>query len=139
MASVFNVSLGVGRASSGEEFAEVSYDIQFSGAEVSLNLEFDEIIHLFERDEAIDQYYQPWGMNLGVQWAARGNLDDSIGTVHQGTIQPNGQALLHRTHRREWSFPRNEKGAEEYRALVLVVPEIYRGSAWSNEVKIDLA
>jgi hypothetical protein len=74
-----------------------------------------------------------------MHWFANGNLDDYIGPIFKGTIQPGGQATIHRTHRREWNFPSNESGAEEYRALVLIVPEIRRASAWSNEVKINLA
>jgi hypothetical protein len=139
MARVRNVALSIGRVNSSTEFAEVSYDIEFSGAEVTLDLEFKEFVSLFERDDDLDEFYQEWGSNLGIQWRARGNLDDYIGVVRDGSIRPDGVAVHHRTHRREWAFPSNESGNEEYRALVLVAPEIYRGSGWSNEVSINLA
>jgi hypothetical protein len=139
MARVRNVQLTAGRGSDGREFAEVTYDIAFSDAEVSLNLQFDEMVLLAERDEKLDGFFQDWGSNLDVQQIAVDNPDDFIGTIHEGTIKPEGRRTVRRTHRREWPFPRNEDGNEEYRALVMVVPEIYRGSAWSNEVSINLA
>ncbi len=136
MATITNVTLNVGKAGS-QEFAEVEYDVQFSAAEVSLNLQFEEWVMLFERDGGLDRYLESAELNTGLMRAHSGN-DDYIGQVHYGTVSPGGSSTLHRTHRREWSFPNNESGAEEYSALVWVRPEIRAGRSWSNEVSANL-
>ena len=142
MARVSDVRLNVGRAASGLEFAEVSYDVEFSPTEQELNVRFDEVALLFERDNALDTYVESFGaggFDFELTLFRQGKLDDYIGEIFKGSVQPNGDALVHREHRREWSFPNNESGREEYRAFVLVIPEIRRASAWSNEMSIDLA
>lgn len=138
MARVTNITLNVGRTASGREFAEVEYDIQFSDSEIALNLDFEEWVMLFERDNDLDRYIETAEANTEVAWLNSGN-DDYIGQVHYGTVQPNGNRTVHRSHRREWNFPSNESGREEYRALVWARPEIRAGRGWSNEVSIDLA
>jgi hypothetical protein len=140
MARVSNVELSVGRAASGLEFAEVSYDIEFSTTEQDLNLRFAEVAMLFERDSALDTFVEQMGViDFGLAWLPKGNLDDFVGEIFNGSVRPDGEAVVHREHRREWSFPDNEDGREEYRAFILVIPEIRRASAWSNEVSINLA
>ncbi|MCK4603979.1 MAG: hypothetical protein KAU41_04680 [Deltaproteobacteria bacterium] len=138
MARVTNITLNVGRAAGGQEFAEVEYDIQFSNTEVALNLDFEEWVMLFERDNDLDRYVETAEANTQVLRFDSGN-DDYIGQVHYGAVRPDGNATVHRSHRREWSFPNNEAGREEYRSLVWVRPEIRAGRGWSNEVSINLA
>ena len=136
MARVNNVSLNVGKTGT-KEFAEVEYDINFSGSEVKLGLAFEEWVMLFERDNALDDYLEAADYNTAILRMHSGN-DDYIGQVHYGTVRPNGNSTVHRKHRREWNFPNNEAGAEEYRALVWVRPEIRSGRSWSNEVSANL-
>ncbi len=137
MAKVSNVQLSVGQESE-VEFAEVTYDIEFSTTEVDLDVRFTEWVYLLERDADLDSYVDTVERNLGFAKFPIGNSDDLIGEVFRGTVRPDGHDVLHRTHRNDWNFPANEAGAEEYRALVLVVPEIRRGAAWSNEVSRNL-
>ena len=138
MALVENIKLSLGKVHSELEFAEVSYDILFSEDEQTLNLRFTEGILLFERDSQLDMYYRNLVHNIGIAGYPIGTRDDFIGQVYGGFIRPNGNTSLHREHRREWRFPNNEDGVEEYLALVMVIPEITRGSGWSNEVHINL-
>jgi hypothetical protein len=139
VAHVRDVRLDVGRAPSGLEFAEVSYTVDFTAAEVDLNLPFTEYIVLWERDEELDSYVQP-ADPIGITRVGVGRGDDLIGVIYKGdsSIRPNGRRSISRNHRREWRFPENESGREEYRALVQVIPDIRLGGAWSNEVSIDL-
>jgi hypothetical protein len=138
MAEVRNVRLTAGRVPSGNEFATVEYDIFFTDAERELGLRFDEWVSLYERDDDLDRYYAMGDANIGTRREAVGNQDDHIGQIHFGPVTATA-SVVHRAHTREWNFPNNEGGAEEYRALVQVYPEIRTGSAWSNEQSINLA
>jgi hypothetical protein len=137
MAKVRNVNLVVGHGPEGE-FAEVSYDVEFNRTELALNMGFYELIALMERDEGLDTYFP--GFPASVLQYPSGNLDDNIGTVFKGpdVMHPDGESVVHRRHRRDWRFPNNESGPEEYRALVIVRPELWEGAAWSNEVSVNL-
>lgn len=138
MAEVKNIQLTVGRAPSGRDFAEVSYDIEFTQTERDLNVHFFEFVLLFERDDDLDRYFEAVNNPDQIELLRRGNTDDFIGQVGSGLIVPGDNTTLHRNVRREWRFPNNESGNEEYRALVQVVPQIRRGAGWSNEVKANL-
>lgn len=138
MAEVHNVRLTVGRVPSGREFATVTYDIHFTPVERQLRMRFDEWIVLFERDDDLDRYYQRADANLGLRWEGQGDPDDLIGQIHFGPVTANAP-VVSRSHTRDWNFPNNESGDEEYRALVQVYPEIRPGRAWSNEVSVNLA
>ena len=139
MAEVRNIKLSVGRGASGMEFAEVSYDVDFAPDETKLDLRFSEWAILFERDDELDAFHRRAGANVGLRWFPRGNPDDFIGYIFKGLIQPNGNSTIHRSHKRDWNFPNNENGNEEYRALVQIIPEITTGGGWSNEVSVNLA
>lgn len=138
MATVLNVKLNVGKSSTGREFAEVSYDIRFSTFEVAHNLNFDEHVRLWDRDDGLDRYYRGVGSPFIARQQSEGNSDDLIGLIHAGTIRPNGSTIIHRKFRAEWDFGGNESGPEEYRALVDVVPEVGAASAWSQEAVLNL-
>jgi hypothetical protein len=139
MATLSNVTLMVGRAPAGAEFAEVSYDVEFGKSELEHDIAFDELVLLFEQDEGPDLFQQQF---VGTEFhvLTDGDRDDAVGTVFEerGSLIPRGRRTVHRVHRREWEFPRNESGPEEYRALVIVRPQVWRGTAWSNEVSANL-
>jgi hypothetical protein len=146
MAALRNVTLNVGHVSgSSDEFAEVSYDVEFGASEIEHNFLYDEWVGLLERDGELDFFFVEVGTGTLTR-INRGLLDDFIGEVFSGEVftgpsvlRPDGRTTVHRTHRRQWPFPHNERGPEEYRALVIVTPQIWEASAWSNEVSIDLA
>jgi len=141
MATVRNIRLKIGRVAGGREFADVSYDIVFSEAERRLNLLCREVVSLYERDDALDRYIVRADTDPANRPAlvANQDTDDFIGTVRDGSVRPNHAGVLHRRFRREWDFPNNEWGNEEYRSLVTVAPEIRTGAGWSNEVSINVA
>jgi hypothetical protein len=142
MAVVTNVALAVGKEGD-QEFAEVSYDIQFTETEIRLNIPFREWVQLFERDGPLDHFVVSSEDSPNMVQKVVGNPDDDIGIIadpiYPASVRPDGRATVNRTVRRAWDFPRNESGPEEYRALVQVFPEIWSATAWSNEVSINLA
>lgn len=144
MATVSNVVLSVGRATAQTEFAEVDYDVEFSAAEIALNLRFREAVVLHERDETRDVYSWFAFANLSesgssplVQYKAE-NWDENIGLIYDDDSLVATQGVVHRSHRREWNFGNQERNNEEYVAAVVVVPEISVGGGQSNEVSINL-
>lgn len=141
MAQVLNVVLQVGRGSGDREFATIEYDIEFREAEIAQNLWFDEFVALLDIDDERDRYLNLLGAEYLHAHFAVGNIDDDIGVIHfaKNSVRPDGQALVHRSFKRDWDFPDNESGDEEYRALIVVTPEVHAASAWSNEVHINLA
>jgi hypothetical protein len=163
MARLTNVILDVGRtaAGSGRFFADVSYDVEFSPAEVRLNVAFNDAAVLFDRDAEVDlvllESMIAFGTVESTQRIVRGapgerataqDRDEIIGAifpippeplfVDARRFTPDGATTRHINHRREWQFPRGEEGPEEYRALVIVVPEIRYAMGWSNERVINL-
>lgn len=139
MAQIIKPKLAVGRTAAGVEFAEVSYQIQFSADEVRLGLRFTEDVRLWERDDSLDSFYRGVGSSRIGRQESHGNTDDDIGLVYSGTVNPSGSSVHSRLWRKEWNFANNESGPEEYRALIQVVPEVNSGTAWSNEVSLNLA
>jgi hypothetical protein len=144
MAILRNITLTVGRLPSGDEFAEVFYDVDFGDVEISHDFWYGEQIYLMERDEGADIISRHVGARAdGSNLLAdpKGDPDGMIGPVfnRRSSFRPAGRRTVRRSHRREWAFPRNESGPEEYRALVVVTPEIWQDSAWSDKVTMNLA
>ena len=143
MATVSNARLRMGRVNATMEFAEVTFSIIFSAAEVAQNLSFGVHTMLFERDEKLDLYVPtPNGAfdasNTRLSILAREEEDDLISWIDSRTIRPNGQNTRLISVRKELNVGNQEEGNEEYRAFVNVVPEITSGQAWTNEVSINL-
>jgi hypothetical protein len=142
------VELSVDRRADGLERARVEYDIHFSEAERRLGLRFLERIILIEQDEAADFLSLGldanfWNRETGTDiWQVRfENLDEFVGTV---TPFPAGSELIadgevaHRLHERAWDFGHQERGEEEYVAIVHVVPEICSAGGRSEVFKANL-
>jgi hypothetical protein len=146
MAHVKNVKLKVGHAPSGDQFADITYDVDFDRNEVVLDMRFQEVISLIERDEALDVLIPSYGdeflPGISILVVIRGARDDVVGNIAtppQGVLQPNGLTSVRRAVRVEWRFPNNEDGPEEYRALVIVTPQMWQASGWSDEASANLA
>lgn len=144
MANVGNIDLTIGKNSDGLEFAEVSYVIYFSEAEVNLGLDFEEIVLLLEQDQDLDVYLKgvgwPYKLFRYTDDGGTGNeshLDDFIGQIARNSLKATATKVA-RKHKKAWQFPANESGEEEYRALVYIKPEICESSRFSNVVKIDV-
>jgi hypothetical protein len=150
MARLRNVRLNVGPASSGNQFVHITYDVDFEEIEIRLNMWFSETIAFLDRDGKLDNLLEAYGNEdtpgLALINNPQGNRDDAIaliittpeaGTTH--VFRPDGRTSLTRDRRLEFRFPDNESGPEEYRALVIVTPQVWGASAWSNEVSINLA
>jgi hypothetical protein len=148
MATVKDVILFVGRGLDGKDIAQVSYKILFSPIEVRLNIPFHERVLVYEQDDALDAYVESFGYDNNAvppprpapEQIVRGDRDDWIGELfnQENSVEPNGQPVVDRVHAKQWRFPSNESGNEEYKALVVVTPSICRSSAWSNTVSINL-
>jgi hypothetical protein len=158
MATVENVQLTIGPGIGERQRAHVSYDIEFTETEAKLNIPFDEVVVLYERDDGPDSYVEVLGEDmliasepakyaygsakfLHLSAPADGKdteSDDYIGIVGRGVVFPQGRKTVRREYLADWFFPPNESGPEEYRALVWILPHIRRGSAWSNEVVVNL-
>lgn len=140
MAKISNVQLRMGRVNSTLEFAEVTFSVNFSSAEVSQNLAFGLYTALYERDDSLDSYHveQNGAFNINLHRRANGNMDDFIQWVDTRSVRPNGQGTRFFTVRKEFNVGNQESGNEEYRAFVNIIPEITSGRAWSNELSINL-
>lgn len=148
MATVRDVQLVVGRGVDGKDVAQVSYKILFSPTEVKLNIPFHERVLVYEADDPLDEYVDKFGYdNNSVPpprpvpaQITRGDKDDYSGELfnQQDSVEPGGQAVVERMHSRQWRFPSNESGNEEYKALVMVTPSICRSTGWNNTVSINL-
>jgi hypothetical protein len=144
MANVSNARLKMGRVSDRMEFAEVTFSINFSAAEVAQNLSFGLYTALFERDDKLDFYIPTpngafdWG-DARLSIHSIENEDGRIPSfVDTKIIRPNGQNTRLFTVRKDFDLGVQEDGNEEYRAFINVVPEITSGQAWTNEVSINL-
>ena len=137
MASIGNVNLEVGRVSGSTEFARVRFQVTFSGAERDLNIPFLVFADLYERDDALDNYFPQNPRDFATQ-IARGNRDDLIGEIGRRTVRPNGTAPVDVDIRREWDFGNQESGNEEYRALITAYPDIRGATRFSNEISMNL-
>jgi hypothetical protein len=113
--------------------------VDFSDDEIEHNVPFDELVLLFDRDGGLDFFKHQFGSEQ-LSVAAKDNRDDAIGEIFNGSgmLRPDGNMTVNRVHRREWPFPRNEDGREQYRALVLVRPLLRQVTRWSNEVSANL-
>jgi hypothetical protein len=122
------------------EFALVTFTVNFSRAEVRQNLIFGLYTALYERDDALDMFVtNPNGaFNFSIERKANGNMDDWVTWLDSRTIRPNGQNSRIVTIRNEFNVGNQERGNEEYRAFINVIPEIAAGKAWTNEVSINL-
>jgi hypothetical protein len=137
MAQITSLRLRVGRAASGREFAEVIGRVSWTSREVTDNKVYTIRTFLVERDDNRDFFDMlPDG---NIHWLSIGNLDDFIGTIGAQAIRPNGQTSRAFTHRRDWDFPNNEWGNEEYVCVATVVPEDHADVRFSNEVSVNLA
>lgn len=140
MASVSNVRLRMGRRTATLEFAEVSFNINFSSSEVAHNLAFGLYTVLFEIDDSLDVYHrnQNGAFNHSLEWKANGDRDDFVNWLDSRVIRPNGDSTRSFTIRKDFNVGNQEAGNEEYRAYVNVIPEITTGQAWSNQLSINL-
>ncbi len=136
MCWITDVELEVGRGAGSEEFAQVSFHLHFSEAEQSLDLEFTVYVDLYERDDELDTHIPFAGPQEYI--GARGNRDDYIGRIDTTHVRPDHESSIDLELRRDWDFGDQERGNEEYRALVHAYPEIRRDMKWSNEVSISL-
>ena len=137
MANITSLRLRVGRAAGGREFAEITGRVSWTRREVSDNKLYILRTFLLERDDGRDFFDTlPDG---NIHWLSIGNLDDFIGHIGAQGIRPNGLSSRAFRHRREWDFPNNEAGNEEYFSVATIVPEDHADVAFSNEVSINLA
>lgn len=140
MARINNARLRMGRVSGSQEYAEVTFQVNFTTAEVEQNLLFGLHTMLYERDDSIDVYIpRPNGaFSLSVDKISKGNADDYVRYLDSRSIRPNGRSTQFFRIRREFNVGNQEGGNEEYRALVNIIPEIAPGRAWTNELSINL-
>lgn len=140
MASISNARLRMGRVSSTQEFAEVTFSVNFSGAEVSQNLAFGLYTALYERDDSLDTYHadQNGAFSFRIVTRANGNADDFVQWIDSRAVRPDGQNTRFFTVRREFNVGNQEAGNEEYRAFINIIPEITTGQTWTNEVSVNL-
>jgi hypothetical protein len=159
MAEVQDVSLEMGRVSGQQqlEFATVDFRVRFSPGEVALNLDYEIHIAIVEQDEQIDTYFLiPNGFAAAgtvishsrpefLRQQRRGNRDEFIYYRKADplrpagfTIRPDGDAERSMSIRMEFDVGDQERGEDEYRALVWVVPEVSTGHNMSDIVRVNL-
>lgn len=137
MADITNLHLSVGRSTGGREFARASGRVAWTARETRDNKAYLLRVFLVEQDDSRDFFDTlPDG---NIHWLSIGNLDDYIGHVFSQWIRPNGRRNHNFNERRDWHFPNNEVGEEEYVAVATVVPEDHGDVAFSNRVDINLA
>jgi hypothetical protein len=139
MAHVKNVVFRMGRSSGSLEYAEVAFDVDFTPHELAQKLRYGLHVRLFEIDSGLDNYtWTPNGISqVFADWSG-GDTDDAIKYLVNEVVQPNGQATQHFVYHKDFNIGFNEIGEEEYRAAVMIIPEIVQGFMWSNEVDINL-
>ncbi len=137
MAEITDLRLSVGRSTGGREFARIRGRVAWTARETQLNKYYLLRGFLVEQDDSRDFFDTlPDG---NIHWHSIGNLDDYIGRIFSMWIRPNGQRNYNFNERRDWNFPNNEWGEEEYISVVTVVPEDHSDVAFSNRVDINLA
>jgi hypothetical protein len=131
MAQVCNIKVTLGRDPSGQQFAEVAYDIHFEATEIARNSRFIEAIYLAEPGEEFETGDL---RDAGVRQLLRGAADDFLSQIFvdpDGNLRPDGASTIHRVHRKQWSeteSPSIAPAGDEYQALVLVAaPDLVAG------------
>jgi len=160
MAEIQDVTLEMGRVAGQQEleFATVGFRIRFSPGEVALNLEYEIHLAIVEQDEGIDAYILvPNGFRAQGTIVSRRSRPDTVQQHRRGdqdnfvyyrkssalrrdgyTIRPDGEAEKSMLIRVEFDVGDQERGEDEYRALVWVVPEITSGHNRSDILRVNL-
>lgn len=159
MAEVTSVSLDMGRiGGTNREFANVGFNVRFSQGEVRMDLDYEIHIAIFEQDEGLDDIILiPNGFRgVGVFWTElgrpprlrqirHGDQDEFIFYRKSGvfgldnfTISPSGNTSHTLSRRLEFDVGDQERGNEEYRAFVWIVPEITIGHNMSDQLSVNL-
>lgn len=139
MPNIRDLGLYVGRTSfSDEEFARVSFNVDFDADDQNCENGFLMHIILIDVNEGLDEFSAgPLGIiHLGYS----GDPDRLVGEVYRDIVHPPGPTMhVDRSH--AWDFGELDEGPEEFKALVAVIPKNGKNApvlAQSNSVKIDL-
>ena len=140
MANISNVRLSMGRRNATMEFGRITCNVNFSSSEVAHNLQFALYAAIFEIDDQRDTYHynQNGAFSVSIERRAQGDRDDFIRWITSEVIRPNGNSTISIDRSLDFNVGNQERGNEEYEAVVWVVPEITDGKAWSNRVTINL-
>lgn len=149
MARVSDINLQMGRDRNhpGKEVAELSFTVSFTDREVREDLEYSIDAILMEIDEHQQDVYvfTPNGhRSTWVQWDPRANesrrsdKDDFVFRFPDRVVTPGGNRTKRISYRETLEVGNQERNNEEYRAFVMVQPEISPAYTGSNVVNINL-
>lgn len=139
--------LRVGRRSSppfpqGTEFATVNFRVSYDQNDIDCGLPLLIQAFLYERDNRRDSFnVVPGG---GIIQNPNGNRDDFVGTIGARVLPPPnlGRTFDNIVFDNSWDFGNQERGNEEYYAVISVTPTLPRGCTtaigYTNEVVIDV-
>lgn len=152
MAQVSNVSLSAGRESnsSPREQFELTFDVMFSEVDRRLEMEYTYDVVIYEIDERHIDLYAPLrnGSRVIVQHDQRHNenthsdKDDFIGWMQRDpkhpTLKAGNQSKLSIKMKLLKDVGKQERGEEEYKALILLNPTTAPVAVFSNTVRVNL-
>ena len=141
MANVSNVRLAMGRRNEELEIGTVSCNVNFSRLEIEQDMAFAVYIALYEVDGERDMFHytKNGAFDATITRApSPDKKDDFVQLLSSEVIRPSGSSTRFLERSVDFDVGEQEKGKEEYEAVVWVVPEVTEGIAWSNRVRRDL-
>jgi hypothetical protein len=153
MARILEANLAITREAR-RDLATITGRVEFTPGEINLGLDYAVHVLLVEVDEGIDRYAvdlngfqqplfisyligegQPEGMT---RIAATGDADEAVLSVGRAVIRPSRSGPVAFSESLPITPAHRESGAEEYQAVVWVVPEVCMGMRKTNQVSINL-
>jgi hypothetical protein len=139
MPNIRDISLFLGRSShSKEEFVRISFNVDFTPSEQSLEAGFIMHVLLISVNDEIDDFEAtPSGI---IRRRTLEEADNILGSVYHDVINP-GSNTIRVDRTKAWDFGTLREGPEEYRALIAIIPKSWELSpavAQSGPVRIDL-
>jgi hypothetical protein len=162
VASVSNVELEMGRDSDDArlEFARVTFGVSFTPAEVRLGLRYEIHLLIVERDGALDDFILtpngfrghpyiriPLGWPPELTRLRQGNRDEVVFYYRQSPrpdaedewiVDPANGDVQEISRRFTFDVGDQERGEDEYVAIVWVIPELYSGHGHSGTARVSL-
>ena len=146
MPEINDVVVKVARSTKNElkEEGTITFNVTFSPREIEANVAYICDVQLYEIDLALDYYYRGLHNIRRIDHTERpvdmeNSKDKYEGQIAAGKIiHPSDETRTYE-FQNVWDLKKvDEKRKDKYRALVSLTPDLGIGTAWSDEVQIDL-
>ncbi len=146
MPKISDIDLKLARSTTHKlkEEATITFNVTFSPREIEANVAYICDVQLYEIDLALDYYYRGLHNIRIIGHTERpkeleNSKDEYEGLIAAGKIiHPSDETRTYE-FQKVWDFKKGgERGKEKYRALISLTPDLETGTAWSEDVQINL-